>query len=163
MKPEINILKSPVTSQIPAFSNDFLLAEKNIKKRDRFDIDHHKYTGIKKILIADDDPAIIDVLTLMLETGGYKVCVSANKQTVAEVNRILPDLVLLDLLMSGINGDDICKQIKNNLLTKHIPVIVISANKDVKEIAINSCADDFIAKPFEMHKLLQKIARYIKA
>ena len=112
--------------------------------------------------MADDDPAIIDVLTLMLEEAGYKVYASANGQTIADVNRICPDLILLDILMSGINGHDICKQLKNQPATKHIPVIMISANKDAKEIALNACADDFISKPFEMYNLMEKVAKYTK-
>ena len=117
---------------------------------------------IKKILVADDDPAIIDVITLMLEPAGYKVYASANGQTVEDVNRIRPNLILLDILMSGINGIDICKQLKNQQSTKHIPIIIISAIKDAKEIALDACADDFIAKPFEMYDLLQKVAKYTK-
>ena len=118
---------------------------------------------LKKIMVADDDPATIDMLTLMLEAAGYEVYASTNGQTIADVNRIGPDLILLDILMSGVSGHDICKHLKNQQSTKHIPIIIISANKDAKEIALDACADDFIAKPFEMYNLLQKVAKYTKA
>lgn len=117
---------------------------------------------LKKIMVVDDDPSIIDVLTLMLKAAGYKVYASANGLTMADVNRISPNLILLDILMSDINGHDICKQLKNQQSTKHIPIIIISAIKDAKEIALDACADDFIAKPFEMYDLLQKVAKYTK-
>ncbi|MEO6452752.1 MAG: response regulator [Ginsengibacter sp.] len=140
-------------SKISHRRNDALLGEKKEKKS----------RGIKKILVADDDPAIIDVLTLMLEEAGYQVYASANGHTVTDVNKIHPDLILLDILMSGISGHEICKELRNQPSTKHIPVIMISASKDSKEIALNACANDFIAKPFEMDSLLRKVAKFTKS
>lgn len=115
---------------------------------------------VNTIMIADDDLAIIDVVTIMLESKGYKVFASANGLTVDDVNKIHPDLILLDILMSGISGYEICKKLKTQEATKNIPVIMISANKDAKEIALDACADDFIIKPFEMDLLLKKVAKY---
>ncbi|MEO6330239.1 MAG: response regulator [Ginsengibacter sp.] len=117
---------------------------------------------VKKIMIADDDSSIIDVLTLMLETSGYKVHSAANRQIIEDVNEFCPDLILLDILMLGVSGQNICEQLKKQESTKHIPVIIISASKDAKEIALQAEADDFIAKPFEMEKLLKKVAKYTK-
>ncbi len=116
----------------------------------------------KKILVADDDTAILDVLTLMLEGAGYEVTSILDGQTVRKVLSELPDLILLDIWMSGTDGRDICKQLKSNKKTKHIPIIMISANKDTREIAKEAGADDFIAKPFEMDKLLAKVEKYTK-
>ena len=116
--------------------------------------------GLKKIIVADDDPGIIDVVTLILEAAGYNLYSSVNGITVADVNNIRPHLILLDIQMSGMSGNDICKLLKNDASTKHIPVIMISANKDAKKIAANACADDFITKPFEMNTLLEKVAEY---
>lgn len=127
------------------------------------DFTGQKHFPAKKILVADDDPAIIDVLTLMLEMAGYTVYASADWQIIEDVNRICPDLILLDMFMSGINGKDICRQLKDQPSTKRIPIIMISANKDAKAMALNAYADDFIAKPFEMNKLLQKVTGYINA
>jgi CheY-like chemotaxis protein len=72
----------------------------------------------------------------------------------------LPDLLLLDIWMSGMDGKEICKHLKSQEVTKHIPIIMISANKDTQKIAFECGADDFIAKPFQMKNLLQKVAQY---
>jgi CheY-like chemotaxis protein len=116
----------------------------------------------KKILVADDDPAILEVITLILEDEGYAVTTSANGETVEKVQGELPDLILLDIWMSGMDGRDICKRLKAKPKTKHIPIVMISANKDAKAIALDAGANDFLAKPFEMTKLLAIVAKYAK-
>jgi DNA-binding response OmpR family regulator len=63
--------------------------------------------------------------------------------------------------MSGVDGRDICKQLKSKKQTKNIPIIMISANKDTEKIAKNAGADGFIAKPFEMKELLTTVGRYV--
>ena len=110
----------------------------------------------KKIIVADDDKDIVAVLTMMLEDAGYEVSSTANGQTAQKVC----DYLLLDIWMAGVDGRDICKQLKNQRLTKHIPIIMISANQDTEKIAREAGADDFIAKPFDMDKLLAKVAQY---
>ena len=116
----------------------------------------------KKILVADDDPAILEVITLILEDAGYVVTTSANGETVEKVQGELPDLILLDIWMSGMDGRDICNHLKAKPKTKNIPIVMISANKDAKAIAIEAGANDFLAKPFEMTKLLFMVEKYAK-
>lgn len=111
----------------------------------------------KTILIADDDEGIVDALTLMLEDEGYSVQVTYGTHTLSSVKKNKPDLILLDLWMAGINGQTICTQLKSNFATKHIPVIIISANKDIESVATTCNADDYLSKPFEMNDLLSKI------
>jgi len=65
--------------------------------------------------------------------------------------------------MAGAHGGEICKQLKNQSFTKHIPIILISANKDIEAIARDAGADDFISKPFNMNPFLLKVAQYAKA
>lgn len=114
-----------------------------------------------KILVADDDPAILDVFTLILEDAGYDVQTTVNGQTERMVQEFSPNLILLDIWMAGMDGRDICMSLKHHKLTKHIPIIMISANKDTKKIAIEAGADDFIAKPFEMDDVLAKVVKYV--
>jgi DNA-binding response OmpR family regulator len=114
----------------------------------------------KKIMIADDDPGIVDAVGMLLEFEGYEVTSTVDGTTVLDMKEELPDLLLLDIWMSGENGRDICKKLKKDELTKDIPVIMISASRDVRDSAIAAGADDFLAKPFEMDELLQKIARF---
>lgn len=115
----------------------------------------------KKIIVADDDRDIVDVLTMMLEGAGYEVKSIANGQTAQMVHDYLPDLLLLDIWMTSVDERDVCKHLKSQKTTKHIPIIMISANQDTKQIAHDAGADDFISKPFDMDLLLEKVAEYV--
>lgn len=114
---------------------------------------------LKKIFVADDDPDILDILEMMLQTRGYMVSVSSNANELFDYSQDqLPDLVLLDIWMSGLDGRDICARLKENNLTKHIPVLFISANSNIKAITKEYNADGYIAKPFDMHMLLNTVS-----
>lgn len=114
-----------------------------------------------KILVADDDVAILDVLQIMLhEVGGYSVDTVTNGAAVLKVENNPPDLILLDLWMSGMNGGEICQKLKSNSKTRDIPVIIFSANRDIAAIARSSGADDYLPKPFQMNDLLEKVKKY---
>jgi len=115
---------------------------------------------LKKIMIADDDPGIVDAIEMLLEFEGYQVRSTVNGATVLDMKDELPDLLLLDIWMSGEDGRDICKKLKKEDTTKNIPVIMISASKDIKESAMAAGADDFLAKPFEINDLLNKIKKF---
>src|ERR1700754_2209927 len=107
----------------------------------------------KKILISDDDPAILDVISIILEDAGYEVYTSSSGEIDPEAG-LIPDLFLLDIWMDGKDGRDTCKHLKSHQLTSHIPVIIVSANRDIEKITIESGAEAFLAKPFEMNDLL---------
>ena len=115
---------------------------------------------LKKVMIVDDDPGILDSLGIMLEFEGYEVSTIINGDTLLNIENELPDLLLLDIWMSGIDGRDICKQLKQKETTNKIPVVMISASKDIEQSAIEAGADDFLAKPFEMDHLLEKIEKF---
>lgn len=117
----------------------------------------------KKILIADDDPAITDALQMMLELEGYKVDITMSGETIYRMDKKYPDVLLLDIWMSGEDDREICKYLKQNPLTQHIPIIMISASKDVEKSAKSAGANDFVAKPFEMEELLKKIKKCLKS
>jgi DNA-binding response OmpR family regulator len=116
----------------------------------------------KTIMIADDDPGIVDAIEMLLEFEGYNVRSTMNGEAVLLLGDKLPDVLLLDIWMSGNDGRDICKKLKQNDATKKLPVIMISASRDIKESAMEAGADDFVAKPFEMNELLNKIKAQIK-
>ncbi len=115
-----------------------------------------------KILLADDDLAIVDTMRLMLEDAGYEVETVVDEAVIQKTRKHLPDLLLLDIWMSGMDGREICKQLKSNEKTKHIPIIMISADKDTGRLAKEAGADDFLAKPFDMDDFLAKVAKYMK-
>jgi DNA-binding response OmpR family regulator len=116
---------------------------------------------LKKVMIADDDSGILDSLLIMLEFEGYSVSTTLNGATLLTMDEV-PDLLLLDIWMSGTDGRDICKQLKQNAKTSNMPIVMVSASKDITQSALEAGADDFIAKPFDMDELLQTIERNIK-
>lgn len=115
----------------------------------------------KKILIADDDAGILDALSLLLEDTGYEVEIISDGNKINAHLDPLPDLLLLDVWMAGSDGRDICQAIKNDERTSKIPVIIISAHKDIKAVATEAKADDYLAKPFQVKALLEKIQSLI--
>lgn len=117
---------------------------------------------IKKILVVDDDHSIVDVMDIILKEAGFEVInTTQGSEAIMLAQKEKPDLILLDILMSGFDGREITKKLKRNGKTKNIPVIIISANKFTKEIARQIGADDFILKPFEMNDLLAKVRKIL--
>ncbi|MES2850268.1 MAG: response regulator [Bacteroidota bacterium] len=113
---------------------------------------------MKKIFIADDDSDILEVLKIMLQIKGYEVEATSNANENFISNAAKADLVILDLWMSGIDGRTVCKALRAAEQTKHIPIIFMSANSSLKEIA-KEYNVDYIEKPFEMSYLLNKVQR----
>jgi DNA-binding response OmpR family regulator len=116
---------------------------------------------LKKIIIADDNPGILDAISILLEFEGYDVLGLQNCDSLLTMDSELPDLILLDIWMSGTDGRDICKHLKQKPATCKIPIVLISASRDIEHSAIDAGADGFLAKPFEMNDLLEKVKKHI--
>jgi CheY-like chemotaxis protein len=126
------------------------------------DIHSNMLTNAKgKILVADDDPAILDSIKMMLEFCDYDVETLADGRVISKLESNKPQLLLLDIWMSGTDGRDICRKLKARADMRDIPVILISASRDLEKSTKDAGANDFIAKPFEMNELLHKIEKYI--
>ncbi|HEA31230.1 hypothetical protein LCGC14_2822300 [marine sediment metagenome] len=117
---------------------------------------------MKRILIVDDDPILGTMIQEMLEWKGYWVQLSRvpqeTEQNVVEQNI---DLVILDKLISGTDGTEVCEWIRNNEEIKEIPIIMITAMHTSKKACMDAGADDFIAKPFEMDDFLSKVGQLL--
>ncbi|MBV9616971.1 MAG: response regulator [Ktedonobacteraceae bacterium] len=121
-------------------------------------------TGTKKIVVVDDDPDILDALQMTLEYEGYEVTTTEKgeyAENLPNTNENLPDLIILDVLLSGKDGRIICQKLKNQQETRHIPVIMISAHPNAKQSVKDVGADDFLAKPFDVDELLAMVSRYL--
>lgn len=117
----------------------------------------------KKILIAEDDQAILDVVTIILENAGYTIVATSNGDIVLEkMENDTPDLLLLDIWLSGHDGGKIARTLKHKDNTKQIPIIMISANNETEKIAKEVHADGFLQKPFDIDDLLQIVQKYIR-
>lgn len=113
---------------------------------------------MKKILVVDDDPDILSVLEILLSMKGFEVAsIARGDDAIPKVKSFKPDLVLLDVLISGHDGRVICKELKSTDETRNIPVIMLSAHPAAAEKMEEYAADGFIAKPFDVNYLLEKI------
>lgn len=119
----------------------------------------------KDVLIADDNPAIVEALSLMLEDAGYTIRTlhaGASYEAMLEmIQQDVPGVLLLDIWMSGKDGRDICKYLKNQQATRNLPIILVSAKSDLQRIAQESGADDYLAKPFGMKEVVAKVGKYL--
>jgi DNA-binding response OmpR family regulator len=113
---------------------------------------------MKKILLIDDDPDVITVLQLLLKKKGYQVATAdREEEAYKQVELFKPHLIVLDVLLSGVDGRIICKNLKNAEASKHIPIIMFSAHPSAQKNMQDFGADDFLPKPFEGNKLLERI------
>lgn len=114
----------------------------------------------KTVLVVDDNQGILDVMKLMLEQGGFSVDVNLDGSGVLKLTAPLPDLIFLDLRMSGHDGSVLCSGLKADKVTKHIPVVILSANGNIKKIASDCGADSYLTKPFQMKEMLEKARQF---
>jgi DNA-binding response OmpR family regulator len=113
-----------------------------------------------RILVLDDDPDIGIMIKIMLEYKGYSVILADRAEKAEGIIKAEDiSLLIMDMLLSGVNGTDICTELKKNPLTASIPIMMISAHPNAKEICMDAGADDFISKPFDMPDILSKISR----
>ena len=115
----------------------------------------------KKILVADDDAGIVDAVKILLEDEGYEVITTMEGENIVEMFKQKPDLIFLDIWMSGVNGNAVCKKLKEDNATKDVPVIMFSANRDIEQIAMQCGADGFLSKPFNIKDLMEIVKKYL--
>jgi len=118
----------------------------------------------KKILLIDDNESILDATRCLLEYFDFEVDSTTDPDYIQNLGKNLPDLILLDILLVNADGRDVCKKIKLCKITKHIPVILLSAQSEdeVREAAATSGADGFILKPFKIETMIAEINKYLK-
>jgi len=119
----------------------------------------------KKILILDDDTDILEVLSFILVENRYEIrALSCGDAVFEHIMEFQPDLVLMDVMLAGMDGRSICKEIKENHLTYFVPVILISGTHNLAEsLHLPGAPNDFIAKPFNIDYLLAKIEKHLVA
>ena len=117
---------------------------------------------MKKLLIFDDDKSILEVISIIFEENGYKVEISETSHDIIQkVTEFQPDVILMDNWIPNIGGVEATKLLKNHEDFKHIPVIYVTANNDIEMLAQKANADDFVAKPFNLEDLEEKVAHYM--
>jgi two-component system phosphate regulon response regulator PhoB len=120
----------------------------------------------KKIMVIEDDTDIRETIVYALEDAHYEVVSSEDARILKLIHHHKPDLILLDNWLSDwksdANGEQLSKQLKSNPSTSHIPVIIVSAVSNIKDVAEAGLADDFLRKPFDLKELTDMVEKYTK-
>jgi len=114
----------------------------------------------KKILIVDDEPNIVTALEYLLQHSGYEVLLAQDgEEALQQVERHLPDLVLLDVMMSLKSGYEVCQRMRERAEWRHIKIIMLSAKGREAEVnkGLSIGADSYVTKPFSNKDLVAKI------
>lgn len=113
----------------------------------------------KKILVVDDEPDLLELVTFRLEKSGFRIIYASDAETALEILKTeIPDLILLDLLLPKLQGDDLCRMLKKDKKYKKIPILIFTAS--IVRVPSNFAsmgAEDYILKPFEADVLIDKI------
>lgn len=118
----------------------------------------------EKILVVDDEEDILELVSFNLEKEGYKVsCVDTGEKAVEAASKA-PDLIVLDLMLPGIDGLEVCRTLKNDTKTNNIPIIMLTAKGEEIDIVtgLELGADDYITKPFSPRVLLARIKTVLR-
>ena len=119
----------------------------------------------EKILVVDDEVDLLELVRYTLTNYGYTVdCAESGERALEKVRTASPDLILLDLMLPGLDGLDVCRIVKNDHRTSHIPIIILSAKGDEVDIVtgLELGADDYITKPFSSRVLLARIKTVLR-
>ncbi len=117
-----------------------------------------------RILIIDDDPDVRTVMNVLMRKQGYEVeTASRQEEALEKLHSFQPTIVLLDVLLSGSDGRELCRTIKASEELRHIPVIMFSAHPGAADNIASYGADEFISKPINTETLLRKIGAFLPA
>lgn len=156
----IELLKHDGTTSNLEISRELGLSEEDVKTRIRNLSDTRL-----KVLIVDDEMDTLLPLKKSLEAGDYIVVEALNGQdALKKVRDEIPDIILLDLMLPGMDGYEVCSRLKNNAITKNIPIIMLTARDLVKDRVkgLEIGADDYVAKPFNLHELKARIKSVLR-
>ncbi len=117
----------------------------------------------KKVLVIDDDEDILEILNIIFQENGYEIVLSSTGEAAEHIRIIQPDIVLLDVRIVGSakSGVEICKEIKSQLETRHLPVMLVSGETDLAILAEECGADAYVAKPFDIFELLAQVQKFL--
>jgi len=121
---------------------------------------------MKRILVADDDRNVLYLISELLARSRYDVSQAVNGDQALQMAReLLPDLVILDVMMPGKDGLEVCRALKQDPATAPIKVIIVTAKAQGRdrEAGLEAGADEYITKPFRLNELLEKIEKNLPA
>jgi len=119
-----------------------------------------------RILVVDDEPDLVELLRHHLQREHYEVVVASDGEAaLAEARRRIPDLVVLDLMLPGIDGLEVCRRMRSDTRTQHIPIVMLTAKGEETDAVIGLAqgADDYVRKPFGIKEFLARVATRLRA
>jgi len=120
---------------------------------------------VKQIFVVEDEKDIVELLTYNLEKDGYRVLSEMDgAAALKKIPEKMPDLVLLDLMLPKVDGLTICKTLKSNPRTAHIPVVMLTAKGEESDkiVGLELGADDYMTKPFSVKELLARVRAVLR-
>ena len=119
----------------------------------------------ESILVVDDEEDVLELVRYNLDKSGYQVeTASSGEEALAKARRKLPDLLILDLMLPGMDGLEVCKKLKNDAKTEGLPIIVLTAKGEETDIVtgLELGADDYVTKPFSPKVLIARVRRILR-
>ena len=118
-----------------------------------------------RILVVDDEEDLLELIRYNLTKEGYRVdCCASGEAAINEARAIVPDLIVLDLLLPNVDGLDVCKHLKSDPKTQHVPIVMLTAKSEEADVVtgLELGADDYITKPFSPRVLLARIRSVLR-
>jgi len=118
----------------------------------------------RKILVVEDDPDQLEVIRLSLKTAGFAIGTAANgTDALVKTRTISPDLIILDLMLPGLNGFDVCESLRRDPATASVPIIILTGlcSQFGRFAGLESGANDFLLKPFDPEQLVSKVEKLL--
>jgi two-component system, OmpR family, alkaline phosphatase synthesis response regulator PhoP len=119
----------------------------------------------QRILVVDDEEDLLELVNYNLSKDGYRVhCVGTGEEALEEARQSLPDLIVLDLLLPNVDGLEVCRLLKSDAQTQHIPIIMLTAKSEEADVVagLELGADDYLTKPFSPRVLLARIKAQLR-
>jgi len=120
---------------------------------------------VAKILLVEDEPAIQELLAINVSQSGHTaIRASDSAEAMAHINRVLPDLILLDWMLPGMSGVELARKLRAEARTRDIPIIMLTARSDERDkvLGLESGADDYMTKPFSPRELMARIRAVLR-
>ena len=118
-----------------------------------------------QILVVEDEEDILELVSFNLKKEGYQVKgVTSGEEALHEVRKKIPSLIILDLMLPGVNGFDVCKSLKGDPKTKAVPIVMLTARSEEADIVIGLelGADDYLTKPFSPRELIARVRAILR-
>jgi DNA-binding response OmpR family regulator len=120
----------------------------------------------RKILVVEDNADQLELIRLVLEKAGFAIGTAANgTDALIKTRSISPDLIVLDLMLPGLNGFDICETLRKNPLTASVPIVMLTGlcSQFGRLAGLESGANDFLTKPFKVEELVSKVDKLLQS